>query len=98
MQDQIYSIIDELKSGKFPENEVNSLLGNLEGLDEDMELESLFILGDTLMQAGAVSEAETIFQHLHKNTGHDDEVLAYLTDIYITDEIGRASCRERVSK
>ncbi|KKK35593.1 hypothetical protein WN59_01825 [Salinicoccus sediminis] len=85
MQDQIYSIIDELKAGKFPENEVNSLLANLEGLDDDMELESLFILGDTLMQAGAVSEAETIFQHLHKNTGHDDEVLAYLTDIYITD-------------
>ena len=85
MQDQIYYIIDDLKTGKYPESELNSLLGNLERLDDDMELESLFTLGDTLMQAGSISEAETIFQHLHQRTGHDDEVLAYLTDIYIAD-------------
>src|SRR5699024_3283952 len=86
MQDQIYSIIDDLKTGKYPESELNSLLGNLERLDDDMELESLFTLGNTLMQAGSISEAETIFQHLHQRTGQDDEVIAYHTDNYITDD------------
>ncbi|AKG74082.1 tetratricopeptide repeat protein [Salinicoccus halodurans] len=85
MQDQIYSIIDELKSGKYPEDKITSVLNGLDRLNDDMELETLFILGDTLVQAGFIGEAEVIFQHLHSHVEHDDEVLAYLTDIYIAD-------------
>ncbi|WP_411841811.1 tetratricopeptide repeat protein [Salinicoccus sp. HZC-1] len=85
MQDQIYSIIDDLKTGKYPEDKLSEVLNNLEQLSEEMELETLFILGDTLVQAGAINEAERIFHHLHSHVEHDDEVLAYLTDIYIAD-------------
>ena len=85
MQDQIYSIIDDLKSGKYPEDKLSSVLGNLDGLNDDMELETLFILGDALTQAGFIKEAEAVFHHLHSHVDHDDEVLAYLTDIYIAD-------------
>ncbi len=85
MQDQIYSIIDELKSGKYPENKLSEVLSDLNKFEDDMELETLFILGDTLVQFGFIKEAETVFHHLHSHVEHDDEVLAYLTDIYISD-------------
>lgn len=85
MQDQIYSIIDELKSGKYPEDKLSTVLKDLGSLSDEMEMETLFILGDALVQSGAIEEAETVFQHLHSHVEHDDEVLAYLIDIYIAD-------------
>ncbi|MCG7333119.1 tetratricopeptide repeat protein [Salinicoccus roseus] len=85
MQDQIYEVIDQLKKGEYPERKLDEVLGNISQLVDEMDLEALFILGDTLIASGLHKPAETIFSHLHSNTGHDDEVLAYLVDILITD-------------
>ena len=85
MQDQIYEIIDQLKKGEYPEKRLEAVLGNIGQLVDEMDLEALFILGDTLVASGLHKPAETIFSHLHDHTGHDDEVLSYLVDILITD-------------
>ncbi|MCC4721696.1 tetratricopeptide repeat protein [Salinicoccus sp. RF5] len=85
MQDQIYEVIDQLKKGEYPERKLDEVLGNISQLVDEMDLEALFILGDTLIASGLHKPAETIFSHLNSNTGHDDEVLAYLVDILITD-------------
>ncbi|WP_342387032.1 tetratricopeptide repeat protein [Salinicoccus bachuensis] len=85
MQDQIYEIIDQLKKGEYPEKKLETVLGNIGQLVDEMDLEALFILGDTLVASGLHKPAETIFSHLYSHTGHDDEVLSYLVDILITD-------------
>ncbi|WP_020008337.1 tetratricopeptide repeat protein [Salinicoccus albus] len=85
MQEQIYSVIDDLKSGKYPEEDLNQLLNSIRQLTDEESMESLFTLGDALVQAGAMEEAETIFMHIYNQMDHDDEVIAYMTDIYIAD-------------
>ncbi|MFC3418197.1 tetratricopeptide repeat protein [Salinicoccus hispanicus] len=85
MQDQIYEIIDQLRKGEYPENKLNEVVGNIDQLVDEMDLEALFILGDTLVASGLHKEAESIFVHLNSQTSHDDEVLSYLVDILITD-------------
>ncbi|MCG1009096.1 tetratricopeptide repeat protein [Salinicoccus sp. ID82-1] len=85
MQDQIYEIIDQLRKGEYPENKLNKVVSNIGQLVDEMDLEALFILGDTLVASGLHKEAENIFVHLNSQTDHDDEVLSYLVDILITD-------------
>lgn len=85
MQDQIYEIIDQLRKGEYPENKLNAVVSDIGQLVDEMDLEALFILGDTLIASGLHKEAESIFVHLNSQTGHDDEVLSYLVDILITD-------------
>src|SRR5699024_1312900 len=45
----------------------------------------LLILGDTLISSGLNTYAEKVYVHLYNQTEHDDEILAYLTDLMNTE-------------
>src|SRR5690625_4449864 len=85
MQEQIYQAIDYLNRGEYPEQKLNAIINDLPQIKEEDDLDALFILGDALISSGLHNYAEKVYVHLYNQTEHDDEILAYLTDLMITD-------------
>lgn len=85
MQEMIYQAIDSLNKGEYPEEKLNAIIGRLSGVREADDMDALFIMGDALVSGGLHDYAEKVYLHLYRNTEHDDEVLAYLVDLMITD-------------
>lgn len=83
MQEEILRIIDKLRQGSYPEEDLNNILNSLEQFHSDESLEALFLLGDALQQAGLDLQARQVFLHLNDNVDHDDYVISYLVDSYI---------------
>lgn len=81
----IYQAIDSLNKGEYPEEKLNAIIGRLSGVREADDMDALFIMGDALVSGGLHDYAEKVYLHLYRNTEHDDEVLAYLVDLMITD-------------
>lgn len=85
MQEEILRIIDKLRQGSYPEEDLNNILNSLEQFHSDESLEALFLLGDALQQAGLDLQARQVFLHLNDNVDHDDYVISYLVDSYISE-------------
>lgn len=85
MQEMIYQATDSLNKGEYPEEKLNAIVNNLSEVKDAGDLEALFIMGDALVSGGLHDYAEKVYLHLYHNTDHDDEVIAYLTDLMITD-------------
>lgn len=85
MQQTILEVIDALRNGEYPEKKINQVIHSLEDIKKEEDLDHLFILGDALVSSGLNDYAEKVYKHLYNLTGHDDEVLAYLCDLYIAD-------------
>ena len=85
MQEEILRIIDKLRQGSYPEEDLNYILNSLEQFHSDESLEALFLLGDALQQAGLDYQARQVFLHLNDNVDHDDYVISYLVDSYISE-------------
>ena len=85
MQEEIFRIIDKLRQGSYPEEDLNYILNSLEQFHSDESLEALFLLGDALQQAGLDYQARQVFLHLNDNVDHDDYVISYLVDSYISE-------------
>lgn len=85
MQEEILRIIDKLRQGSYPEEDLNNILNSLEQFHSDESLEALFLLGDALQQAGLDHQARQVFLHLNDNVDHDDYVISYLVDSYISE-------------
>lgn len=85
MQEEIFRIIDKLRQGSYPEEDLNNILNSLEQFHSDESLEALFLLGDALQQAGLDLQARQVFLHLNDNVDHDDYVISYLVDSYISE-------------
>lgn len=85
MQEMIYQATDSLNKGEYPEEKLNAIVHNLSEVKDAGDMEALFIMGDALVSGGLHDYAEKVYLHLYHNTDHDDEVIAYLTDLMITD-------------
>ena len=85
MQEEILRIIDKLRQGTYPEEDLNYILNSLEQFHSDESLEALFLLGDALQNAGLDYQARQVFLHLNDNVDHDDYVISYLVDSYINE-------------
>lgn len=85
MQEKIYQAIDFLNRGEYPEQKLNTIISDLPNIQDSGDLDALFILGDALISSGLHNYAEKVYVHLYNQTEHDDEILAYLTDLMITD-------------
>lgn len=85
MQEEILLIIDKLRQGTYPEEDLNYILNSLEQFHSDESLEALFLLGDALQNAGLDYQARQVFLHLNDNVDHDDYVISYLVDSYINE-------------
>lgn len=85
MQEEILRIIDKLRQGSYPEEDLNHVLNSLEQFHSDESLEALFLLGDALQNAGLDYQARQVFLHLNDNVDHDDFVISYLVDSYISE-------------
>lgn len=85
MQEEIFRIIDKLRQGSYPEEDLNYILNSLEQFHSEESLEALFLLGDALQQAGLDYQARQVFLHLNDNVDHDDYVISYLVDSYINE-------------
>ncbi|CEA00197.1 tetratricopeptide repeat protein [Jeotgalicoccus saudimassiliensis] len=85
MQEEILRIIDKLRQGTYPEEDLNYILNSLEQFHSEESLEALFLLGDALQQAGLDYQARQVFLHLNDNVDHDDYVISYLVDSYINE-------------
>ncbi|MCD2136967.1 tetratricopeptide repeat protein [Salinicoccus halitifaciens] len=85
MQEMIYQAIDSLNKGEYPEEKLNAIIGRLPEARAADDMDALFIMGDALVSGGLHDYAEKVYLHLYRNTEHDDEVLAYLVDLMITD-------------
>ncbi|CAM4149644.1 tetratricopeptide repeat protein [Lacicoccus alkaliphilus] len=85
MQEMIYQATDSLNKGEYPEEKLNAIVHNLSEMKGTGDMEALFIMGDALVSGGLHDYAEKVYLHLYHNTDHDDEVIAYLTDLMITD-------------
>lgn len=85
MQEEILRIIDKLRQGSYPEEDLNHILNSLEQFHSDESLEALFLLGDALQNAGLDYQARQVFLHLNDNVDHDDFVISYLVDSYISE-------------
>ena len=85
MQEEILRIIDKLRQGSYPEEDLNYILNSLEQFHSDESLEALFLLGDALQQAGLDYQARQVFLHLNDNVDHDDYAISYLVDSYISE-------------
>lgn len=85
MQEEILRIIDKLRQGSYPEEDLNYVLNSLDQFHSDESLEALFLLGDSLQKAGLDYQARQIFLHLNDNVDHDDYVISYLVDSYISE-------------
>lgn len=85
MQEEILRIIDKLRQGSYPEEDLNNILNSLEQFHSDESLEALFLLGDALQQSGLDHQARQVFLHLNDNVDHDDYVISYLVDSYISE-------------
>lgn len=82
----ISTLLQEIESSHtINENDVKSVLGRLRDITDDETLNQLFLLGDVLMSYGHIYDAEKIFLHLYSHAEHDDDVVSFLVDIYITD-------------
>lgn len=83
---EIKKLIDEINEKKtVDEDRVSQITESLEEYSRDSDFVNLFQLGDTLMTLGHIYDAEKIFEFLNENGDHDDDIVAFLTDIYITD-------------
>lgn len=85
MQEEILRIIDKLRQGTYPEEDLNYILNSLEQFHSNESLEALFLLGDALQNAGLDYQARQVFLHLNDNVDHDDYVISYLVDSYINE-------------
>jgi tetratricopeptide (TPR) repeat protein len=85
MQEKILELIDALRSGEYPEKKINYVINHLNDITDEETLDSLFILGDALIAGGLNDYAEKVYKRLYELTDHDDEILAYLCDLYIAD-------------
>lgn len=85
MQEEILRIIDKLRQGSYPEDDLNHVLNSLDQFHSDESLEALFLLGDALQNAGLDYQARQVFLHLNDNVDHDDFVISYLVDSYISE-------------
>ena len=85
MQEEILRIIDKLRQGTYPEEDLKYILNSLEQFHSDESLEALFLLGDALQNAGLDYQARQVFLHLNDNVDHDDYVISYLVDSYINE-------------
>lgn len=85
MQEEILSIIDKLRQGSYPEEDLNYILNSLEQFHSEESLEALFVLGDALQNAGLDYQARQVFLHLNDNVDHDDYVISYIVDSYISE-------------
>lgn len=85
MQETILEVIDALRAGEYPEQKINKIISHLSEVTGDSDLDTLFILGDALISSGLNEYAEQVYTKLYELTSHDDEVLAYLCDLYIAD-------------
>lgn len=83
MQEEILKIIDKLRQGSYPEEDLNNILNSLEQFHSEESLEALFLLGDALHNAGLDYQARQVFLHLNDNVDHDDYVISYIVDSYI---------------
>lgn len=79
-------ILEEIENSQtINEADVKGVIERLPELTDDGALNELFMLGDVLMSYGHIYDAEKIFSHLHAHTDHDDDIVSFLVDIYITD-------------
>lgn len=85
MQQTILEVIDALRSGEYPEKKINNVMHNINKVKTDEDMDTLFLLGDALVSSGLNDYAEQVYKHLYSLTSHDDEILAYLCDLYIAD-------------
>ena len=85
MQEDILSIIDKLRQGSYPEEDLNYILNSLDQFHSEESLEALFVLGDALHNAGLDYQARQVFLHLNDNVDHDDYVISYIVDSYISE-------------
>lgn len=82
----ISTILEEIESSQtINEADVKSVIDHLPELTDNESLNQLFLLGDVFMSYGHIYDAEKIFQHLHAQVDHDDDIVSFLVDIYITD-------------
>src|SRR5699024_1372532 len=82
---EILQIIDKLRQGTYPEADLNNILNSLDQFHTDESLEALFVLGDALQNAGLDYQARQIFLHLNNNVDHDDYVISYIVESYISE-------------
>ena len=83
---ELSAILEDIEQNKsIDESEIAAVVKRLDEYTDDDSLNMLFRLGDILMSYGHLYDAEKIFTHLHAHAGHDDDVVSYLVDIYITD-------------
>ena len=85
MHEEILQIIDKLRQGTYPEADLNNILNSLDQFHTDESLEALFVLGDALQNAGLDYQARQIFLHLNNNVDHDDYVISYIVESYISE-------------
>ena len=85
MHEEILQIIDKLRQGTYPESDLNNILNSLDQFHSDESLEALFVLGDALQNAGLEYQARQIFLHLNNNVDHDDYVISYIVESYISE-------------
>ena len=85
MHEEILQIIDKLRQGTYPEADLNNILNSLDQFHTDESLEALFVLGDALQNAGLDYQAIQIFLHLNNNVDHDDYVISYIVESYISE-------------
>ncbi|OFS64247.1 hypothetical protein [Nosocomiicoccus sp. HMSC09A07] len=84
MNNTITKAIDELKTGTYNQATIEAVVNHLNDYTEEDE-ELLFVLGDLLDSIGEKNYALTIFKYLYESNEHDDNILSYLIDIYITN-------------
>lgn len=83
---EITKLIDEINEKQIvDETHVSNITDALTQYTSESDFVELFQLGDALMSFGHIYDAEKIFEYLHENGEHDDDIVAFLTDIYITD-------------
>lgn len=83
---EITALLQDIEQSQMiDEAAVKDIVSHLGKYTDDESLNQLFSLGDVLMSYGHIYDAEKIFQHLHAQTDHDDDIVSFLVDIYITD-------------
>lgn len=84
MSNTIEKAIDKIRAGNYDSQSIENVLENLTKYNEEDE-ELLFVLGDLLDSIGEKDAALKIFNHLYNTNNYDDNLLAYLIDIHITN-------------